>query len=436
MRNNTRRILAQGQYMSNDTWRTGLNNNDLIIGPSGAGKTRGYVKPNLLQCEESVIVADTKGSLIGEVGPAMAARGYKVVNIDFTEMQGSYGYNPLDHIRYDRKRHKYVEQDIMTVAAALCPVEGSKEPFWELSARMYLACMLGYVLECLPKREHDLVFVMKLFAEMDTQSKGGSRFDRLLQALGKENPDSFAYQKYRMFKENAVADRTDACIKAVVAQVLDPLTFDGPVAMFRKSKRIRFEDLGREKTAVFLTVSDTDRSADTLVNLFYTQALQSLCRSADKDYPDHRLPVPVRFILDDFATNTVIPDFDNIISVIRSREIYVSVIIQSLTQLEGLYGSSKAMTIANNCDNWLYLGGQDVATARFISVKANRTADTVLNLPLGSAYLFTRGRKPQVVNQFDLKTHEGYRTLPEAAREGEASAEDAEEIGPWSALAG
>lgn len=173
-------------------------------------------------------------------------------------------------------------------------------------------------------------------------------------------------------------------------------------------------DLAQEKTAVFLTVSDTDRSADRLVNLFYTQALQTLCRSADRDYPDHRLAVPVRFILDDFATNTCIPDFDNITSVIRSREIYVS-IIQSLSRLNALYGPEKAKTIINNCDNCLYLGGQDVETARYISVKANRTADSILNMPLGEAYLFTRGRAPQRVRKYDLRRHERYGELPEAA---------------------
>lgn len=431
MRNDTKRILAQGRYMSNDTWRTGLNNNDLIIGPSGSGKTRGYVKPNLLQCQESVVVADTKGSLIAEVGPDMARRGYNVINIDFTDMPGSYGYNPLDHIRCSAETGRYAEQDIMTVSAALCPILTEKDPFWEYSARMYLACMVGYVLECLPREEHTLEYVMKLFAEMNRTGKEPSRFDLLLRELGEEDPDSFAYQKYKMFQGNAESEKTHASIKAFVARVLDPLTFDGPLAMFRKRERVRFEDLGREKTAVFLTISDTDRSLDALVNLFYTQALQALCRSADRDYPDHRLPVPVRFILDDFATNTVIPGFDNLISVIRSREISVSVIIQSLTQLESLYGHARARTIVNNCDNWLYLGGQDVETARFLSVRANRTADTILNLPLGSAYLFTRGQKPQVVTQSGLTARQDCRTLPETAREvGE------EEPPVWKELAG
>ncbi len=136
---------------------------------------------------------------------------------------------------------------------------------------------------------------------------------------------------------------------------------------------------------------------DRLVSLFYAQALQVLCHSADTRYPDHRLPVPVRFILDDFATNAVIPDFDNITSVIRSRNISVSIILQSITQLNAIYGAQRAATITNNCDNCLYLGGQDPETARFISVKANKPVSTILGMGLEETYLFTRGQQPRSV---------------------------------------
>lgn len=408
--NQTFRILASGQTISNDTWKTGINNNDLIIGPSGAGKTRSYVKPNLMQCEESVIVADTKGSLIQEVGPLMAKRGFQVINIDFTDMLGSYGYNPLDYIRRNERTGRYSEQDIMSVAACLTPSESHHEPFWEKSARMYIACMIGYVLECLPEEEHTLEYVQKLYAEMNTDN-----FSQLLEDLGMENPDSFAFKKYQMFCNAKDVKTTYECIRMFIAERLDTLTFDGPLQMYKNPKRVKFEELGRKKTAVFLTISDTDRSMDTLTSLFYTQALHALCESADKDYPDHRLPVPVRIILDDFATNVVIPDFDKIISVIRSREIYVSVILQSLSQLDAIYGKSRAMTIINNCDNCLYLGGQDVETAKYIAFKANRTVDTILTMPLEEAYLFTRGRSPRKVQKFEIQKHKLYKELPEAA---------------------
>lgn len=405
------RILAQDAWMSNDTWATGLNNNDLIIGPSGSGKTRSYVKPNLMQCDESVIVTDTKGSLRGEVGPLLKKRGFRVINIDFTDLLGSYGYNPLDYIRYDEKRHKYSEQDIVTITNCLVPIEDPRQAIWEMHARQYMSAMIAYVMECLPPEEHTLKYVMNLFSEMET-----GVFDQLFQELGEQNPDSFAWTRYQMFRGNRQAEKMDASIRGIISEKLDLLTFDGPLQMYSRRNKVDFASLGREKTAVFLNVSDTDRSMDRLVNLFYTQAFQVLCNSADKDYPDHRLPVPVRFILDDFAANAEIPDFDKMISVIRSREIYVSVILQSLSQLNAIYGQDRAMTIINNCDNCLYLGGQDVDTAKYISYKANKTVDSILNLPLEEAYLFTRGSRPRQVRKFDIRGHARYHELPEAAR--------------------
>lgn len=412
MGNNTFRILAADEMRCNNTWKTGINNNDLIIGPSGAGKTRGYVKPNIMQGNESMVIADTKGSLIREVGPLLKSRGYRVINMDFADLVHSYGYNPLDYIRYNRKTGKYTEQDIMTIAACIIPVEDKNEPFWEQSARLYIESMIGYVLECLPKKEHTLEYVAKLYGEMTT-----GNYEKLFKELGERNPDSFAYRKFKMYEGNRSADRTYECIRAFIAENLAPLIYDGPIHMYRSHRRIDFTNLGKEKTAVFLTISDSDRAMDKLVNLFYTQALQVLCRSADKDYPDYRLPVPVRLILDDFATNVYIPDFDKIISVIRSREIYVSIILQSISQLEALYGHNKTMTIINNCDNCLYLGGQDVETARYIGIKANRTTDTILNMPLDEVYLFTRGSEPKKVKKYDIQQHERYKELPEALEE-------------------
>lgn len=406
------RILAQDCYMSNDTWATGLNNNDLIIGPSGAGKTRGYVKPNIMQCNESMIIADTKGSLIDEVGPVLKANGYKVILMDFKDLHNAYGYNPLDYIRYDRRRKKYSEQDILTVAQALVPnTKLDRDPYWANAARMYLTSIIAYVMECLPKREHTLKFVTDLFAELNTRN-----YHKLLEELRQCNPDSYAVKTFDLFRDNGKSERTEGSIIAVLGERLNGLSLEGALKMYRAKKRIQFKDLGREKTAVFLTISDTDRSMDNLVGLFYTQAMHALCDSADRDYPDHRLPIPVRFILDDFATNAVIEDFHNLTSVIRSREIYVSIILQSITQLNAIYGQDKATTIINNCDNCLYLGGQDITTAKFMAEKANKTPFTILNMPLSDAYLFTRGSAPKKVKRFDIRSHPNYPLLPEAGR--------------------
>ena len=417
---NSQRILAQGEYRNNDTWVTGINNNDLIIGPSGAGKTRGYVMPNILQCNESMVIADTKGSLYGQLAPLLRKRGYRVMNIDFANLLASDGYNPLDYIRFDKSRGKYLEQDIQTLAAAVIPVTDTKEPFWDESARMLLSALVGYVLEVLPQEEHTMDYVVRLFNATDGNNPPKSLLHDLFQGLAKTHPDSFAVCQYLLYSRLQGADKTDACVQAFLARALSPLSFEGPVHMYRCPNRIDFKSLGRKKTAVFLTVSDTDRSMDNLASLFYTQALNTLCQSADKDYQDHRLPVPVRFILDDFATNVRIPNFDKIISVIRSREIYVSVILQSISQLESVYSHGDSMTIINNCDNCLYLGGQDVETARYIAAKANKTVDSILNMPLGSAYLFTRGQKAKAVRKYDINDHEAYAELHRAGRAQES----------------
>ncbi len=405
----TFRILAQGQLINNNTWITGLNNNDIIIGPSGSGKTRGYVKPNILQCNESMIIADTKGNIRKEVEGVLIEEGYEIIDIDFTDcLSSSYGYNPFDYIRYDEVREKYIEQDILTVAACLIPLRNNRDPFWELSARMYVESIIGYVLECLPDEEHTMDSVVKLFSEMAT-----GRFDRLFMELNEINPDSFAITRYNMYKSTKTAEKTYESIRSIIAEKLDVLSFDGAKSVLTKTKRINFAKLGKKKTAVFLTISDTDRSMDRLINIFYTQALQTLCISADKDYEMNRLDIPVRIILDDFASNVYIPDFDKIISVIRSREIYVSIILQSISQLESIYEHAKAMTILNNCDNCLYLGGQDVETARYMGIKANKSVNTILAMPLNKGWLFTRGENPQFVDKYDLTSHPRYKDLPE-----------------------
>ena len=412
MENNCR-ILADNHFISNDTWQTGLNNNDLIIGPSGAGKTRGYVIPNILQCNGSMVVADTKGTICPEVGPILAQEGYKVMEINLADCALSpYGYNPLAYIRRDRYG-RFSEQDILTLAACTVPVETVRDPYWENMARIYLESAAAYALEALPEEEQDFTSVVRLSGEMGV----GGKYKKLMEELAVIDPESFALSRYRMFQNvSENAGTTSSCIHSFLASKISPLAFDGAKKLFKNPNKINIKRLGREKTAVFLTISDTDSSICRLAHLIYTQALHTLCDLADKS-AGHRLKVPVRFYLDDFASNVVIPDFDRIISVIRSREISVSVIIQSLSQLESLYGSPKAMTILNNCDNMLCLGaGRDISTARYISYQVNKPVSAVLNTPLSEAWLLTRGEAAQQVRKYDLKSHRLYNRLPEAAR--------------------
>ena len=368
---------------------------------------------------ESVIVTDTKGSLLSEIGPVLEAHGYRVMSIDFADMSSSTGYNPLDYVRRDPRTGKLKERDIMKIATVLCPVEDQTQPFWENAAKGYIAMLIGYVLEFLPEEERNLASVAKLAGGL--QPKGDKMptgtTGVILDALLESAPDSFAARKWVTTSPGTGAEKMHCSILGILNEKLDFLVFDDTVSMFSCPDRIDFRDLGREKTALFLTVSDTDRSMDRIVTLLYMQALQALCDYADKKCVGYALPIPVRMFLDDFATNAVIPDFDQIISVIRSRNIAVSVILQSVTQLDSLYGVGKARTIINGCDHLLYLGGQDIETARFVGVKAHKTVDTVLDQDLDTVWLFERGRRAETVQLFDLTTHPLYFELPEACEE-------------------
>jgi len=395
-------ILAEDTFISQDTWKTGINNNVLVIGPSGSGKTRSYVKPNIMQAETNMIVSDPKGTLYYEMGDVLRQNGYEVCRLDFVNMKSNVGYNPLAQIRYNAKKDEYDQKDILKISDVIIKSLSSKEPFWDVAARMYLSSVIAYVLEALPKNEHTLEYVNRIICE-----SGGRKYDRMMNELEIENPKSFAVKRYRDFCVMSEADKMTASILGITTTNVNFFDFKEAVAMYKRKPQVDFSAFGERKIALFLTVSDTDRSMDRLVDLFWTQALQGLIAAADKS-PGGRLKLPVRLYLDDFATNVYIPDFDKITSNIRSREIYVSVILQSVSQLESLYGSAKASTIIGNCDQQLVLGVQDLQTAQLFSQRADKPVSAMLNMPLNDCYLFVRGEPAKKVRKFDITTHRNY----------------------------
>ena len=399
-------ILTSTRSESMDSWVTGLNNNVLVLGCSGSGKTRNFLKPNLLQCEGSYVVLDSKGRLFREMGPCLSAHGYTVDCLDFTTMEGTIGYDPLHHVRWRNGRP--LAQDIISIASALFPrSEMGDDPFWAGAAANYVASYIAYVFEALPDREWNMASVVSVYEQA---CEGNA--EALFSDLSRQDPESYAVSLYRRAKSTARAEKMHSSIMGIIAANLMPLTFDGALASFRMVDQIDFCDLGRERRVMFVTMDDMDRSLAPLTSLFIRQAFSSLCDFADAKCEGGRLPVPVRFMLDDFA-NLTLPDFDDVLSVIRSREISCTIICQTVSQLEARYNQAVANSIIGNCDRHLVLGFQDERTARYFSLRANKTATTLLETPADNWWLFERGHRGVCEPGYKIEDHPGYFDLGE-----------------------
>lgn len=406
--NNTR-ILAENVSVSNDTKATGLNNNDMIIGSSGSGKTGGYVIPNLQNISGSMVVSDTKGQLCRMFKNELKKKGYAVYTLDLVDPLRSCGFNPIGGIRrYANGRYR--EQDVLTLANTIMPTLDRYDPFWEKAAAGYLAFLIAYAMEVLDPEEQNMTSVCKLHHAF---IRPGGNLSFL--QWSERNPDTFAARKYREINSSSNAEKMWSSIMEFANRALEPYEFEEARHIFENPDSFDIRSLGRKKTVLFLNVSDTDRTFDHLVNVFYTQALQLLCSEADAA-PEGRLKVPVRIIMDDFAASARIPDFDKVISVIRSRDISVSLILQSMTQLESMYSHAEATTIVNNCDHLIYLGSQDLETAQFIGCRAYKTPESVLCMPRDKAILMTNGAKAVLVDKI-----KPYSTMQNAKNKSECS---------------
>lgn len=395
-------ILAMNRTLSNDSWETGLNCNQLVLGPSGSGKTRNVLVPNLLQANASYLVLDTKGQLFREVGPQLAARGYEVQNIDFTDVCGTVGYDPLDHIRRDPATGEPSQKDIISVASALCSIENCHEPFWDHAAANYFASFIAYVLEVFPRELQTMDRVVELFEQVGNLET----LEQLFSSLAQTHPASFALRIYRRASSGFVAEKMHASIMGTVAEKLMALSFKEARDLYRMPKKVDFARMGHEPIALFVTVSDVDHSLRGLIDLFVTHALQGLIEEADA-CEGGILPRPVRLFLDDFS-NLRIPRFDEIVSIVRSREIWCTILCQSISQLHARYGVSGAETIVANCDTQLVLAFADNTTAATFAPLAKKTVDALRTTPLGESWLFVRGRAAERVAKYDVSKRPGW----------------------------
>ncbi len=391
-------ILGEGQYYGMDCYKTKRNNNVLVVGAAGAGKTRTIVIPNLLQATGSYVICDPKGSLYKQYSGYMRCKGYHVKLLNFD--------NPNDSIKYNFFRYIHSEKDIMKIAHMIVysssDTRQMPDPFWDRSAQELLVCLIAYLWEFRPRSEQNLDNILKLLEAMEISefNEISSPFDRIMEGLRRHSSSSLAYRSYTHYKSGAA--RTKQSIQITLSSIIGRYCTDSIIEMMSEDET-DIGTIGKRKTAFFVQISDTDRSMDDLANLFFTQAMNELCRVADNS-SGYRLPYDVRFILDDFATNCRIDDFPRMISSIRSRGINTTIIVQSEAQLIQGYGND-GQTIIANCDNYVYLGCNDLATAENVAKKANLPTHKVLYMPVENAWIFRRGEQPVNCTQFALDEH-------------------------------
>lgn len=396
-------ILPDGKYYSLDDRETRLNNNVMIVGTTGASKTRTVITPNLLECVGSYVVTDPKGNLYHKWGNYMARNGYRVLRLSFIHPEKSVHYNPLRYVR--------TSQQIQKLASSLVNAERSKhssaDPFWDEMTLMMINAILSYIHErykpgdanyCIPYAMDLLRCASRKEERSAINRDERSDLEKMMDEHKCHCPDSWACKQ--MANVSTAPNKTYNTI--VATSVAKFCAFDTEeLAVMMRSDDIELSSIGKRKTALFVEVSDSDRSMDSLVNMFFTQAMNELCTYADEKCTDNRLPVPVRFIMDDFATNCHIDHFENMISNIRSRKISVMLALQSLSQLKAGYGES-ACTIADNCDTLIYMGGNDPLTAQSIATRCNKTTSTVLHMPLCTSWIFRRGQQPYTCRNLEL----------------------------------
>ena len=393
-----------------------LNKNICVIGSPGSGKTHSFVKPNILAMAEaghSMVISETKGNLSKKFGKYLEEQGYDVKVFDLINTDKSISYEPFDYIEN--------EKDVLTFSKILVKDSHSRDPFWDNMARFYIQALTAYICleDCIYPRR--LETMLDLFSKetFTTNKRLGyrekSNVESLFENVREKNPSSFAVRAYNYYSKVRGSDVTDSSILSSVSEKLMPFTSKAVLRLFDKNE-FDFRTIGEKKTAVFVNISDNDRSMDMVASLFFTQMLNILIRHADEDFEDSRLPVPVDFIIDDFGTQTVIPDFDKMIASIRSRNISVSIILQSVNQLKSAYYDA-ASTIIACCDTQLYFGGSDLETIEYASKRADLSETEIMNMPRWKVWVFRRCMEPSLDDCFRFEEHPAYKFTGECDKE-------------------
>ena len=412
------------------------NKNVLIIGGSGSGKTRFFVKPNLMQMHSSYVVTDPKGTVLLEVGKMLQSNGYRIKVLNTINFTKSCHYNPFSYIRSEKDILKLVNTIIVNTKG-----EGAQatEDFWVKAEKLYYQALIAYIWYEAPEEEHNFSMLIDLIdaseaREDDEEFKNA--VDLLFEELDKEDPTHFAVRQYKKYK--LAAGKTAKSILISCGARLAPFDIR-ELRELTSYDELELDTLGEIKTAMFVIISDTDATFNFLVSIMYAQLFNLLCDKADDVYGG-RLPIHVRCLLDEFANIGQIPSFEKLIATIRSREISASIILQSKSQLKAIY-KDNADTIEGNCDTTLFLGGKEKTTLKEMAeilgketIDLYNTSDTrgtsqsyglnyqktgkelmsqdeIAVMDGGKCIMQVRGVRPFFSDKYDITKHKQYKNL-------------------------
>lgn len=366
------RILTQNVCIGLNGMKHMRNLNTLVIGGSGSGKTRFYCKPNVMQANTSFVVLDPKGEILRDTGSLLKEKGYDIRILDLINMEKSYCYNPFVYLQDDND----VQKLVTNLFKATTPKGAiSQDPFWDTAAQMLLMALIFYLKYEAPENEQNFEMVMEMLRSGsvdESDSNVQSPLDMLFGDLEMRHPDHIALKYYRDYHSGAA--KTLKSIQITLAARLEKFNLES-VASLTRNDELDLGTIGERKTALFALIPDNDTSFNFLVSILYTQLFQQLFYTADHKYGG-QLPVSVHFVMDEFANVSLPDDFDKILSVMRSRNVTVSIILQNLAQLKTLF-EKQWESIVGNCDEFLYLGGNEQSTHKYVSdLMGKETIDT------------------------------------------------------------
>lgn len=424
------KLMTQNVSIGLNAKKHRRNLNTLVCGGSGAGKTRFYCKPNLMQCNTSFVILDPKGEIVRDVGKLLEAKGYEIKVLDLISMEKSHCYNPFVYLRSDND----IQRLVTNLFKSTTPKGSqSNDPFWDTAASMLLLALVFYLHYEAPEDEQNFAMIMEMLragAIEDEEEPRPSPLDNLFSELEYENPDHIALKYYHSYHSGSA--KTLKSIQITLAARLEKFNLES-LASLTSTDELELETLGEKKTALFALIPDNDTSFNFLVSILYTQLFQQLFYSADHIHGGS-LPIPVHFLMDEFANVSLPDDFDKILSVMRSRSVSVSIILQNLAQLKALF-EKQWESIVGNCDEFLYLGGNEQSTHKYVSELLGKstidtntygksegrsgsystnyqisgrellTPDEVRMLDNRYAILFIRGERPVLDFKYDILKH-------------------------------